>query len=125
MRRAAIVRAVNGRRSKYRAVPTVIDGIRFDSKAEARRWQELKLLERAGEIHGLSRQPRFRLTVPLMRGGNDVGTHELGEYRADFWYLDRQGRLVVEDVKGVRTPLYRWKKKHFEAQYGLPITEIR
>ena len=57
--------AVARQRPKYRAVPTVIDGIRFASKAEARRYGELRLLEQAGEIRDLVRQPRFALYVPL------------------------------------------------------------
>jgi hypothetical protein len=49
----------------------------------------------------------------------------VGHYVADFRYRSGpQGLLVVEDVKGVRTALYRWKKKHVEAQYGIQITEI-
>jgi hypothetical protein len=108
---------------KYRAKPTVIDGIRFASQKEARRYQELRLLERAGEIHGLQLQPRFPLLAPP--GGN-----RLGEYRADFRYCTcRRGakcarsQEVVEDVKGFKTPLYRWKKRHVEAQYGIQVIE--
>lgn len=111
-------------RNKYKAQPTEVDGIWFASKAEARRYSELKLLEKAGEIRQLELQPRFRLScacagAPSMRA-------KVGEYIADFRY--RQGPygvLVIEDVKGVKTALYRWKKKHFELQYGLMITEIR
>lgn len=108
-------------RSKYGAVKTTVDGIVFDSAKEARRYSELKLLEKAGEIHGLRLQPRYELLV------KDV---MLGEYRADFVYcrfIDRKrenGETIVEDVKGFKTPLYRWKKRHVEAQYGIEIREI-
>lgn len=93
-------------KSKFRAVPVVVDGIRFDSKLEAGRWQELKLQERAGEISGLRRQVDFPL---------DVLDSTLGCYRADFTYT-RGGVYVIEDAKGVLTPLCRWKLKHMAAQ---------
>jgi hypothetical protein len=90
--------------SKYRAQPEIVDGIRFASKKEARRYGELKLLLRAGEIHGLELQPRF----PLIVNGKKVCV-----YVADFAYLDNDGNRVVEDVKSKATvtPLYRVKLK--------------
>lgn len=106
------------RRSKYRAIPTVIDGIRFASKAEARRYQELRLLERAGEITALELQPRYPIHS---RTGERVMV-----YVADFRYLAKGARVpTVEDVKGVRTPVYRLKKKFAEAEYGIQIKEIQ
>jgi hypothetical protein len=107
------------KRSKYRAVPTVIDGIRFASKKEARRYSELKMLERAGSVTGLMLQVRYALTI--LDAKRDY--RRLGDYVADFVY-NLNGQHIVEDTKGFRTPLYRWKKKHFEAQYGLQIQEI-
>jgi len=107
------------RRSKYRAIPTVIDGIRFASKREAARYSELKLLAKAGEIWSLYLQPSYDLHVGL--------TDEtcIGRYVADFSYTDvKTGEIVVEDAKGFKTPLYRWKKKHVEAQYGITIREV-
>ena len=100
---------------KYFAKAVTIDGHRFASKAEAARYQELRLLAKAGELWGLELQPRYRLTV----GGLVIGT-----YVADFTYVDASGR-VVEDVKGMDLPLGRWKRKHFEAQYGMPVRVIR
>ena len=100
--------------SKYHAQPTIVDGIRFDSKAEARRYGELLLLQRAGHIHELELQPPFELHV------NGI---MIGRYVADFRYLDEAGKYVVEDVKGVKTPMYRWKQKHMKAQYGIEIRE--
>ena len=106
------------KQSKYRAVPTVIDNIRFASQKEARRYQELKLLEKAGVILDLECQPRF-----VLHAAGRLPP-EIGEYVADFRYYDRgTGARVVEDVKGFKTPLYRWKKKHVEAQYGIKILE--
>lgn len=106
--------------SKYNAVRTQVDGVWFDSKAEAARYSELKLLEKAGKIADLKIHNKWPLVI---------GETVIGNYESDFDYfqiIEANGDavLVVEDVKGVRTPLYRWKKKHFEAQYGIKITEI-
>lgn len=117
---------------KYGATPTVVDNIRFASKKEATRYSELKLLEKAGEIWDLELQPRFPLCAPLTTGtlagalrAVKEATVLIGEYRADFKYHDRHtAAYVVEDVKGFKTPLYRWKRKHVEAQYGVKIHEI-
>ena len=111
---------VDGKPSKYRAKPTVVDGIRFASMKEAKRYGELKLLEKAGEITDLELQSVFHLNA-----ANPSQPCFVGKYLADFSYYDARTRqLVVEDVKGFKTPLYRWKKKHVEAQYGLKIREV-
>jgi hypothetical protein len=109
---------------KYGAIPTVVDGIRFDSKREAQRWQELQLLERSGEIADLNRQPVFSLHV--MSNACLRRTH-IGDYRADFQYRDvATGAVVTEDVKGMAgLPLYRWKVKHVKAEYGVDVVEVR
>ena len=114
---------------KFNAKPTTVDGIRFASQKEAKRYQELKLLERAGEIHALLLQPAFTLAAPMP--DRAAPPWALGQYRADFLYCEcRRGakcertKVVVEDVKGFKTPLYRWKKKHVEAQYGIQIREV-
>lgn len=95
------------RTHKYDAVRTEVDGIKFASKAEAKRYAELKLLERAKQIANVLLQPSFDLLV-----WTGQRAHRIGEYRADFAYNDAAGRRVYEDVKGFKTPLYRWKKKH-------------
>jgi hypothetical protein len=102
------------RRHKYGAQKTVVDGITFASKAEAARYGELRMLERGKAIRDLTLQPRF----PLVVNGRKVGT-----YVADFAYHGADDVRVVEDVKGVRTPVYLLKRKLFEALYGLTITE--
>lgn len=102
-------------KSKYKAIRTEVDGITFASKAEARRYGELKLLERAGEI-GIV---RCQISFPLHVCGIKIGS-----YIADFGYW-KDGERIIEDVKGFATPLYRWKKKHFETEHGLKIVEIR
>lgn len=94
--------------SKYRAKKTTVDGITFDSKAESRRYTDLRLLEKAGIISDLELQPLFRLQDGFTDG---KGTrHRSIDYVADFRYIE-DGRTVVEDVKGMRTPVYKLKKK--------------
>ena len=104
--------------NKYRAKKTVVDGITFDSKAEARRYSQLKILERAGEISGLTLQPQFPVTL----NGKDIC-----RYIADFAYFTDHAR-VVEDVKSdftAKNPIYRLKKKLVEAAYpGVQIVEV-
>jgi hypothetical protein len=104
--------------SKYGAIPTTVDGIAFASKAEARRYAELRLLQQAGAIKDLACHPRWPLTV----NGYKVGT-----YVGDFAYSDVvSGRFVVEDVKSppTKTPSYRLKRKLMLALHGLDVTEI-
>ena len=107
-----------GRPHKFGAEAQTIDGQRFDSKLEARYWQELQLQARAGTIRDLQRQVRIDLHAA---GGQLVGC-----YVADFTYLDVAAKtLVVADAKGVRTQLYAWKARHVAAEYGIVIREIR
>lgn len=109
---------------KYHAKKTTVDGIIFDSKAEARRYSELKLLERAGEISHLELQPRFILQEAFTKNGV---RHRAITYSADFRYCDtlNGSQVVVEDVKGMRTQMYLLKKKLFECKYpGLTLKEI-
>lgn len=103
--------------SKYRARKTEIDGIKFDSKKEGRRYEELKLLERAGEIKNLQLQPRFTLQENFKYQGK---TERKITYIADFMYEEKKGQVVVEDVKSeiTKTPLYRVKRKLFLKKYG-------
>jgi hypothetical protein len=114
------VRLPQERRSKYRAIRTVVDGITFDSQAEAKRYGELKALEKAGAIRQLRCQVAFALSV------RDV---KIGQYVADFVYderIDQDWCTRVEDVKGAKTlPLARWKMKHLTAEYGITVREIR
>lgn len=102
-------------RPKYGNRRTIVDGINFASAKEARRYGELKLLERAGEITALQLQPRF----PLLVAGKKICT-----YVGDFQYLERNASVVVEDAKGFKTPEYKLKAKLFEAVVGFPIREV-
>lgn len=99
------------KRTKYRAIPTVVDGIRFDSAAEARRYGTLKLLQDAGKIAELRLQPPF----PLVVNGQKIAT-----YRADFSYV-QGGQTVVEDVKGIRTKDFVIKEKLVRALHGVTV----
>lgn len=99
--------------NKYKNKPTVVDGIRFASKAEARRWGELRLLERAKKISGLRRQPSFALVV---------AGQKIALYVGDFSYFEPSPRLgdvipVCEDVKGMETRVFKLKAKLFRALY--------
>jgi hypothetical protein len=113
------------RRSKYAAVPTTIDGVRFSSKKEAARYLELKMLQKAGEIKGLELQPKFPLYVGKVGERIERADKPVCSYIADFRYREGPtGILRIEDVKGMKTPVYRLKKKMVEAQYGIEIREV-
>ena len=106
--------------SKYHATKTVIDGITFDSKKEAKRYAELKLLERAGKIRDLQRQVRVELVPPF----NCDGKHFRGIYYVvDFTYTDADGNIVWEDVKGMKTSVYLIKRKLVAYRYQKIIKE--
>lgn len=100
---------------KYNAKKTTVNGITFDSKAEARRYSELKLLVQAGEINGLILHPTFELQPPFV--DVDGKRQRAIKYVADFQYTEN-GRPIVEDVKGVETPVFRLKMKMFKYIYS-------
>ncbi len=103
-------------RSKYKAKKTLVDGVVFDSKKEAARYQELKLLEKAGVIKDLSLQPNFLLQDKFKYRGK---IHRKIEYIADFqYYVVKDKKWVIEDVKGFKTDVYKLKKKLFLKKYG-------
>lgn len=103
-------------RSKYNAKKTYVDGICFDSKAEAKHYEELKLRMRAGEISDLTVHPRFPL---------EVNGERICVYEADFQYIDvKRGTLVTSDVKGVKTALYKLKKKLMLVCLGIEVEEV-
>jgi hypothetical protein len=115
-------------RSKYRNVRVEVDGLKFDSKAEAARWQQLRLLEKAGKVRRLERQVRYSLdayTGEPLNADEECGT-KIGSYVADFDYWDHDKNCqVTEDVKGMITDLSKWKLKHFAAQYGREVQIVR
>ncbi len=116
---------------KYNAKKAKRGNLAFDSQAEARRYDELILLLRSGQIRNLQLQKTYCLQEPFT--GLD-GKRVLGvDYKADFDYErktapDRYGNIywihVTEDVKGVRTESYSIKARMFHARCGYAITEI-
>lgn len=118
--------------SKYKSKKTVVDGIEFDSKKEANRWQELRLMEESGEITHLTRQVEF-LLIPKQMEPDTIGARgrmKRGKiierecvYIADFVYYDSNNKFVVEDTKGVRTDAYRIKRKLMLYMHGIRIKE--
>ncbi len=100
-------------KSKYGAIKTTIDGVEFHSRREAKRYQELKILQRAGKITDLLLQPSYDLIVQGVK---------VCRYIGDFWYKDLMtGVSTLEDCKGVRTPIFRLKAKLLKACYGIDI----
>ena len=106
--------------SKYHSTPVEVDGIRFDSKREANRWFELRMLERAGKIEKLKRQVKYLLIPSQYRDGKCIERE--CSYLADFVYV-KDGRLVVEDCKGFRTPEYKIKRKLMLQLYDIRLVE--
>jgi hypothetical protein len=103
---------------KYGNEPTMVDGVRFDSRREARVYLHLKFQQIAGEISGLVWDKKS-LRFPCVVNGVKVC-----DYVADFAYFDKEGRRVVCDAKGVRTQVYKLKAKLVRACHGLEITEL-
>ena len=103
--------------NKYNNRKVTVDGITFDSVKEASRWQELKMMERAGEIVGLNRQQRIEL-IPKTK------LYQARYYVADFVYFDkRANKTVYEDCKGYRTDIYKLKKALLYWRHGIEILE--
>ena len=109
--------------SKYRSRKTTVYGITFDSKKEANRYCELRLLEMAGKIKDLELQYQFVLQPPFKKNGKTIRAIT---YIADFVYFDlERKKIVVEDVKGYKTKEYMLKRKMFEYKFpDLTIVEI-
>jgi len=96
---------------KFRAIPTEVDNIKFSSKKEAKRYQELKLLQQSGKVVFFLRQTPFHLPASI-------------KYVCDFIVFWADGTVTIEDVKGMKTPMYTLKKKQVEALYPITINEI-
>lgn len=107
--------------SKYRNKKTELDGIKFDSKREATRYSQLRLLEKAGHIRDLSLQPKFTLLDTQRRA--DGKAERAVIYIADFMYFEGE-QCVVEDSKGVKTPDYVIKRKLMLAKHGITVKEV-
>jgi hypothetical protein len=122
--------AATPKRHKYGAKPhavlptlEVVEGspggpaLQFSSKREALRYVELR---NDPDVVNLQLQPRFPLTVTTSAGVKVC----IGEYVADFKYARRNVGEVIEDAKGMRTPVYKWKKRHVVAEHGIRIQEV-
>ena len=111
--------------SKYHSEKETVDGITFDSRKEARRYQELLMWQRSGEINNLERQVKFEL-IPAQKECGRVIERAVS-YVADFVYYDTfSGLKIVEDVKSdaTRTSEYRIKRKLMLWRYGIRIKEV-
>lgn len=109
-------------RSKYGSQKVTVGGVTFDSQREYRRFCELSLLERAGKITNLQRQVKYVL-IPSQKDEKGKVIERECSYIADFVYVEN-GRLVVEDAKGYKTPEYRIKKKMALYFHGIRIKEV-
>ena len=111
--------------NKYHARKWELGGMTFDSRKEARRWQELRYLLRAGVISCLERQTPFEL-IPAQRDESGKLLERAVTYRADFTYRDENGNYIVEDVKSkaTRTREYIIKRKLMLRVYGIRIREV-
>ena len=124
--------------SKYSNRKCRVDNIVFDSRREARRYTHLLLLERAGEIHDLQLQVRYELIPNQYEPSTEVYTRGIHkgepkpgkllerkvEYIADFVYKTKDGKTVVEDAKGVRTEVFKLKKKLMLLVHNIHIREV-
>lgn len=122
---------------KYNNKKIIVDGIKFDSKKEALRYKELKMLEKAGIISNLQRQVKYVLipaqyepTSSVYVKGNNKGKPKKGKlierecaYYADFVYTENS-KTVVEDTKGVKTPEYIIKRKLMLYVHNIKIKEM-
>ena len=106
--------------NKYSNKKVTIDGFEFDSRKEAKRYSELKLLLRAKKISNLILQPEFLLQESFKL--NET-THRAIKYISDFQY-EMEGKTIIEDCKGFKTDTYQLKKKLFLYKYGNEITFI-
>lgn len=105
--------------NKYRNKKVIVDDYIFDSIQESRRYKELKLLLKAGQIQDLELQPHFLLQESFKKNEK---TYRKIEYIADFKYIEN-GKTIVEDVKGLQTDVFKIKHKLFEKKY--PDLELR
>jgi uncharacterized protein (UPF0305 family) len=112
------IRSHNINPTKYKSKKVELDGKVFSSKREAARYQQLKILEKAGQITSLVTQEKYRIFVRNM---------PVCVYIADFVYNEKNSEgdwcRIVEDVKGMKTPVYQLKKKLMKAALDIEIRE--
>ena len=105
--------------AKYKNIKITVNGIKFASKGEANRYCNLMLLVRGKVIKDLELQPKFLLQPSFRKNGK---THRAINYIADFRYIEN-GKIVIEDFKGMETEVFKIKRKLFE--YIYPDLELR
>lgn len=108
-------------KSKYKNVKFVIDNITFDSKKEGARYEYLKSLAQKGVIKELKLQPSFTIAQSVMLDGIKKRARK---YKADFSYINLAGEYVVEDVKGMKTDMYKLKRHLVKALHNIEVIEI-
>lgn len=101
--------------NKYHNKKCVVNGLKFDSIKEAKRYVSLYYRQKAGEIFKLQRQVNFPIVIK---------DKKICIYKADFVYYNASGQMIVEDAKGVRTPVYKLKKKLLFQIEGIEIIEV-
>lgn len=107
--------------NKYGNKKTIVNGIKFDSKHEADIYTRLKMAEKCGAIQSLRLQVPFELQGKYTINGRKVQSIK---YIADFVFINEEGVTEVWDAKGVKTDVYKLKKKLFEYKYGIEIKEV-
>lgn len=115
-------RKMSRSRSKYGNKKVELDGMTFDSKAEARYYSELKIRQRAGEILFFRVQPRYRLLDGFEKDGKK---HRAIDYIADFEIHHKDGSIEVVDVKGMKTEVFRIKEKMFNKKFPHKLTLVK
>ena len=122
------------KKSKFHNEPVTVDGVRYDSRNEARRHAFLKLMERAGEITNLRYHVPFTLipkgSVEIIRmpDGKEIETKKYDRkhwYEADFVYTTKSGEIVVEDFKGFETESFKQKRELFKIIFKKDITVVK
>ena len=106
--------------SKYGNHKVESDGVKFDSKRELARWNQLKMLESAGHITDLKRQVPFEVVPSVNLDGKK---QRAVVYVADFTYTEEPGYMTVEDSKGFKTPDYIIKRKLMKHVFGIEVKE--
>lgn len=112
--------SIDYKQSKYKNKKVIYNGIKFDSQKERNYYIKLKLLEDAGKIKDLKLQVKFELQPKFKSGNKNI---QAISYIADFTYLDEENKLHIIDTKGVRTDVYKIKKKMMQYK-GLEIEEV-
>lgn len=112
--------SIDYKQSKYKNKKVVYDEIKFDSQKERNYYIKLKLLEDAGKIKDLKLQVKFELQPKFKSDNKNI---QAISYIADFTYLDEENKLHIIDTKGVRTDVYKIKKKMMQYK-GLEIEEV-